>query len=343
MHVVFITVHCHTSTWITHDCDTIFSERILLLFFVYHVAATRWKRNILTARIKLRNTILCCLRKICCNNTLIELKISVIIWFVVFIVVIANQDNSNVFLIWSYFWWLCMGKRSHSRNHLMTDISWKFIRWALIRISYPLILGGTIMIAHRVIVMVLCNTNISIALRHSDVFVIVVCVVLSSSYTNALHHWVTILVSNSVFGCLEFLVFDEVGVSSVHLDVWAVVSTVRLNLLCILFPVGLYQLFFFITLWLSWSSDENDIALVDSSIIGAAMWPLFIISSVIGPTSLILYSNWIPTHVLWRLVEIEKTWPIALRLTSCSSNVSKLMRVRLVVTSISHKRIIVCV
>ena len=232
-----------------------------------------------------------------------------------------------------------MGKGSHSSYHFMTDIARKLVSWALIWVSHPFILSSSIHISHSMIVMILCNPNISITLWHATHSIMLIVSVVSSSYTNSLQHRVSVLVCNSIFCHLKFLIFNEISVSSVHLHVWAIVSTMRVYLLCILFSVSLNQFLIFVTLSFH-SSNENDIALVDSSIIWAAMRSLFVISSIClrGRISFILYSNWISTHILRRLIEIEKTRSLAI----CSSNIPKLMWVCFSMTAtISQKWIII--
>jgi len=192
---------------------------------------------------------------------------------------------------------------------------------------------------------ILCHSNISIALRLMSICIITIMMsLILPSHANPLQHRVSILVCNCIFCCLKFLIFDKISMASVDLDIWAVVSTMCWYLLCVLLSIGWYQLFLLFAFWLSGACNENDIALVYSSIVWATVWSLFIVSSVVCTIPFVLNSNWITTHILRGLVEIEKTWPVAFLLARSRCYVSKLVWISFVVAaSISQERIIICI
>lgn len=112
-----------------------------------------------------------------------------------------------------------------------------------------------------------------------------------------IHHCGGVLVSYGIFSSLHLLFFDEFIVPS------------RLVLDIRIVPV---MSFFYI--W--WVSDEHDIALVDCSLIGAAMWPLLVVClpsadtcSARGAAVLVQPSNWVTTDILRWLGEIKQRWP----------------------------------
>ena len=342
MHVVFVALHGLSSAWVSHHGNTILSEWILLIFLLDHIAASCSKWYILTSGIELRYAILGRFRQIGRNYALIELEIS-IIGFIHFVVVISYEDNSYILLIWSQFRRFLMLKSAHTSNHLMAYVSWKLIGWTLIGVSDSFILSITVNITHSVIMMVLCHSYVSITLWLVTivVFIFIMSLILSS-HTNSLKHCVSILICNCIFCSLELLIFDEISMASVYLDIWAVVSSMCWYLLSVLLSVGRYQLLVLFTFWLPGACNENNVALVDPSIIWAAVRSLFIVPSVVCSIPFVLDSNWIPTHVLWGLVEIEETWSIAFLLACSRCDVSKLMWIGFVVAaSVSQEWIII--
>lgn len=232
---------------------------------------------------------------------------------------------------------------THPSYHFVTYISWKLIGWTLIRVSHPFILSVTVYVAHGVIVVVLGHTYVPITLRLMSAGIIIAMGLILPSHAYSLKHGVSVLISDCIFSCLQFLVFDEVSVPSVYLNVWAVVSAMCWYLLGVLLTIRRYHLLILFSFRLSGASNENNVALIYPSIVWATVRSLLVVSPVVGSTSFVLDSNWIPTDVLWGLVEIEETWPIAFLLACGRCNVSKLVWVGLAVAaaSISQKWIII--
>ena len=66
----------------------------------------------------------------------------------------------------THFWWFLKAAHLHI-HHVAIDVSWKFVCWALVRISNTLILASCLIIgniAHRMIVFVGSSTNVSVTL-----------------------------------------------------------------------------------------------------------------------------------------------------------------------------------
>lgn len=229
--------------------------------------------------------------------------------------------------MWNYFRRFLMLECSHARNHFMTYISGEFVCWTLIWVSYSIILRVISCVTHCVVLIILNNSDIPITLWHANcIITIPTSAYKLTSNTDSLKHLVTILISNSILCSLKFLIFHKISMSSTYLDIRAIIPTVGLNLICILFPICLNNLFsFFFTFCTSNTGDEDNVTLVYTSIIRTAMWSLLIISSKISAISLTLSPNWITTSILWRLIKIEKTWSITFLLACSRSNISKLM------------------
>jgi hypothetical protein len=144
------------------------------------------------------------------------------------------------------------------------------------------------------------------------------------------HGW-RVLVGDSVFGCLHLLLFNKFIMPSgpiLDIRVIPVVHLVTLPLV----------------------ADENDVAVVDGSLIRAAVRPLLIVGLSPAdaraswvPIVLVQSAHGVPTDVLrGRLGEVEQWGPSRLGSRCDAASVAKAYRTPLSLT-ISHERLIVCV
>lgn len=233
------------------------------------------------------------------------------------------------------FWWLLIMEAG--AHHLI--IAYELVR-ALIWVSHFVI--------DIWITLWICGRNlayISIRLWHSshvwnttnDVSRITCFIAACKVVSMILRAWwyhcrCSILISDSMFGSLTFLVLYEVIMSSLTVVCVGVVpSMLILHLLRQLFVADsnhwslcICYLSSFLLLLLAIRSNKHDIALIYTSIIWAAVRSLFIASPQACSTSIIESTNWVSTHVLIGWSEVEKWRAIWFMLACSCGNVSSI-------------------
>ena len=167
-----------------------------------------------------------------------------IVWF------LSRSSCSTSHLHWfdsslsTHLWWFL--EATHLHVHVY--VSGILVSWTLVRVPDSLVLWTGVLvcwIAHGVIVSTCTGSNVSVALAHSSdgckTFVIsFVLVGHEVASITGVEHCGCILISNRVFRSLQSLVFDEIIVSSITLNIWAVVPAMWWYLIRVLFTTCYY-------------------------------------------------------------------------------------------------------
>ena len=146
------------------------------------------------------------------------------------------------------------------------------------------------------------------------------------------HHLSGILICDSIFSCLHFLIFNEILMSAIIVIIRGVISSAVASFVVTTLSV-----------WVSSTSCQKDkIVLVDASIIGAAMWPLLVSSPNI--VSRMSFTSNLVTHTLRCWLKVEK-WAIIFALTCSCCDISSMNIVQSIPTllSISQKWVIISI
>jgi len=216
----------------------------------------------------------------------------------------------------------CMVSTNFGRLLMLETI---FMVWTLIRVSELDRMRSTY------------ASSISVALRqiiHRYLLSIFVDIVSAVVWHSLIHHCWRILISDCTFSREHLLVLQELFVTPSSMLCIRIVTGMRTRLSHLLAAHGnhlaldvgsLIRRALILTVW----SYKNNIALIDASIVWAAMRSLLIISSKICASCIVLpyRSNGIAAYVLWRmrrLCKAEQAWTIWFLLACSGCDVSRI-------------------
>lgn len=213
-----------------------------------------------------------------------------------------------------------------------------FMIWTLIRVSELIINMRLLLRVWRVSRMRSTNaSSVSVALRqiiNRQLLSIFVDVVSAMIWHSLIHHGCRILISDCTFSREHLLVLEELFVTPSSMLGIRIVTGMRTRVSHLLAAhgdhlaldvVSLIRRALIRTVW----SNKDNIALIDSSIVWAAMRSLLVISSEIGASCIVLpyRSNGIAAYVLWRMRRLgkaEEAWTIRFLLACSGCDVSRI-------------------